>query len=97
MRKLSVIVPAYNEGPTIHFILEKLRKVELIQGVEMEIIVVNDCSTDTPRPGLSADVGRSGGRGVGAARMGVEHAVHVRPSSAEHAMVIDVEHKVNAI
>lgn len=39
-------MPAYNEGPTIHFILEKLRKVELIQGVEMEIIVVNDCSTD---------------------------------------------------
>lgn len=44
--KLSIIIPAYNEGSTIHRILDKVKAVELIQGVEKEILVVNDCSTD---------------------------------------------------
>lgn len=44
--KLSIIMPAYNEAKTIHLILNKLKKVELIQGIEKEIIIVNDCSTD---------------------------------------------------
>lgn len=43
---LSVIIPAYNEGNTIHLILNKLKAVELIDGIQKEIIIVNDCSTD---------------------------------------------------
>lgn len=43
---LSIIVPAYNEEPTIGSILEKLISAELPPGFEKEIIVVNDCSTD---------------------------------------------------
>lgn len=46
MNKLSIIIPAYNEGPTIHFILDKLKKVALPNGIEKEIIIVNDCSKD---------------------------------------------------
>ncbi len=45
-RKLSILVPAYNEGPTIHRILDRLRTLDLIEEVEKEIVVVNDCSTD---------------------------------------------------
>ena len=44
---LSVIIPAYNEGATIHFILDKLKKVELLNEIKKEIIIVNDCSTDS--------------------------------------------------
>lgn len=44
--KLSIIVPAYNEGPTIHQILDRVRDVKLIQNIEKEVIIVNDCSTD---------------------------------------------------
>ena len=44
--KLSVIVPAYNEEKTIGTILQTLLSVELIGGLEMEIVVVNDCSRD---------------------------------------------------
>ncbi len=44
--KLSIIIPAYNEGKTIHFILDKVKEVKLIGGVEKEIIIVNDCSKD---------------------------------------------------
>jgi len=44
--KLSVIIPAFNEAKTIHLILDRVRKVELIGGLTREVIVVNDCSTD---------------------------------------------------
>ncbi len=43
---LSILVPAYNEAPTIHLILDKVLAVNLIGGIRKEIIVVNDCSTD---------------------------------------------------
>jgi glycosyltransferase involved in cell wall biosynthesis len=46
IRKLSIIVPAYNEEKTISVILDKILSVRLIQEIEKEIIVVNDCSTD---------------------------------------------------
>lgn len=44
--KLSVIVPAYNEAKTIHKILDKIREVELLNGISKEILIINDCSTD---------------------------------------------------
>ena len=46
VKKLSVLVPAYNEENTIQTILTTLSKVVLPQNIEMEIIVVNDCSKD---------------------------------------------------
>jgi glycosyltransferase involved in cell wall biosynthesis len=44
-KRLSVIMPAYNESSTILDILQKVAGLE-IPGIEIEIIVVNDCSTD---------------------------------------------------
>jgi glycosyltransferase involved in cell wall biosynthesis len=44
--KLSIIVPVFNEGKTIHLILEKVLAVQLPPGIDKEIILVNDCSTD---------------------------------------------------
>ena len=44
--KLSVVIPAYNEAATIHLILDKVLKVELISKLELEIIIVDDCSKD---------------------------------------------------
>jgi glycosyltransferase involved in cell wall biosynthesis len=46
MSKLSIVIPAYNEGATIHLILDKIKAVQLINGIEKEIIIVNDCSKD---------------------------------------------------
>ncbi|OGN89360.1 MAG: glycosyl transferase [Chloroflexi bacterium RBG_13_46_14] len=45
-KKLSIIVPAYNEEATIHLILDKLKTVQLINDIQKEIIIVNDCSND---------------------------------------------------
>ncbi len=44
--KLSIIIPAYNEERTIHLILDKVRDVQLTGGIEKELIIVNDCSSD---------------------------------------------------
>jgi glycosyltransferase involved in cell wall biosynthesis len=44
--KLSIIIPAYNEARTIHLILDKLKEVKLVNNIEKEVIIVNDCSTD---------------------------------------------------
>jgi glycosyltransferase involved in cell wall biosynthesis len=47
--QLSIIVPAYNEGETIHLILNKIKNVTLLNEIQKQIIVVNDCSTDDTR------------------------------------------------
>ncbi len=47
IKKLSIVIPAYNEAATIHLILNKVAAVNLMHGIEKEVIIVNDCSTDT--------------------------------------------------
>ena len=43
---LSIVIPAYNEERTIHRILDKVKAVELIGGLQKELIITNDCSKD---------------------------------------------------
>lgn len=47
MNTLSIVIPAYNEARTIHFILDKVLAVQLINNISKEIIIVNDCSKDS--------------------------------------------------
>lgn len=44
--KLSIVIPAYNEGKTIHMILDRIKAVQLVHGIAKELIIVNDCSKD---------------------------------------------------
>lgn len=44
--KLSIVIPAYNEGPTIHRILDRIGEVKLLNNIQKELIIVNDCSRD---------------------------------------------------
>ena len=46
MSTLSIVIPAYNEGPTIHRILNKVKAVSLGWNMQKEIVIVNDCSKD---------------------------------------------------
>lgn len=46
IRKLSILIPAYNEENTIQVILDKVNEVELPNQIEKEIVIVNDCSKD---------------------------------------------------
>ncbi len=43
---LSIIIPAYNEERTIHLILDKVKDVVLVEDIQKEIIITNDCSKD---------------------------------------------------
>ncbi|HTS44776.1 MAG TPA: glycosyltransferase family 2 protein [Puia sp.] len=50
--KLSILIPVYNEEKTIHLILDRIAEVKLINNIQKEIIMVNDCSTDKTEEAL---------------------------------------------
>ena len=54
IKTLSIVIPAYNEGPTIHRILDRIKAVVLMNGIEKEIIIVNDCSKDNTEESILA-------------------------------------------
>lgn len=56
--KLSIVIPAFNEGPTIHRILDKVKDVVLIGDLSKEIIVVNDFSTDNTEESIHRYMGQ---------------------------------------
>jgi glycosyltransferase involved in cell wall biosynthesis len=45
---LSVIIPAFNEEKTVHLILNQILSLDL-EDIKVEIIMINDCSTDQTR------------------------------------------------
>ena len=45
--KLSIVVPVFNEAKTIEMVLELIESVNV--GMEKEVIIVDDCSTDGTR------------------------------------------------
>lgn len=47
MKKLSIIIPVYNEAKTIAEVLRVIHSLKLVSNIEKEIIVVDDCSKDT--------------------------------------------------
>ena len=50
--KVSVIIPVYNEFPTFHQVLERVRRAPLPAGCSKEIVVIDDGSTDGTRQAL---------------------------------------------
>jgi glycosyltransferase involved in cell wall biosynthesis len=46
LSKLSIVIPVYNEANTIHLILDKVKNVTLLNEIEKEVILINDCSSD---------------------------------------------------
>jgi glycosyltransferase involved in cell wall biosynthesis len=53
-KKLSIVIPAYNEGATIHLILDRIAAVKLLNDIEKEVILVNDCSKDNTEEAIQA-------------------------------------------
>jgi glycosyltransferase involved in cell wall biosynthesis len=46
MLRLSVVVPVYNERATVEAVLRRVVAAPLPAGVELELVVVDDCSSD---------------------------------------------------
>lgn len=78
---LSVVIPAYNEERFIGTLLERIRAVDLSEfGLDTEVIVVDDCSTDRTADIVGKDPGarlirmpKNGGKGR-AVRAGIAAA-----------------------
>jgi glycosyltransferase involved in cell wall biosynthesis len=93
LRKLSVVVPVFNERNTLVEIVRRMRAVELPDSIEREIIVVDDGSDDGTRDVLK-QLGdstvriimheRNHGKGA-AVRTGVAHA------TGEYVLVQDAD------
>ncbi len=92
MKRLSIVVPAYNEERFIGTLLEKILAVDLRpQGLEKEIIVVDDCSKDGTSDAVRRFTSvllsrheRNGGKGR-AVRTGIERA------SGDYVLIQDAD------
>ncbi len=51
---LSIIIPAYNEEKTIAELLQRVLDADLGEGIGRELVVVNDCSTDSTEAKIKA-------------------------------------------
>jgi glycosyltransferase involved in cell wall biosynthesis len=52
LTKVSIVIPVYNERSTIQALIGLVLKAPLPEGVDRELIIVNDCSTDGTREKL---------------------------------------------
>lgn len=80
IKKLSIIIPCFNEGPTIYKILDKIKAVTLINAIEKEIVIVNDCSTDTTSESVRTYIGNNPSLNI----LFFEHAVNKGKGAALH-------------
>jgi glycosyltransferase involved in cell wall biosynthesis len=78
--KLSIIIPVYNEARTIHQILDVLRELKLVNNIQKEIILVNDCSSDNSVEVITAYIARYPEMGM---RL-LQHAVNQGKGAALH-------------
>lgn len=78
--KLSIIIPAYNEERTIHLILDKVKSVQLVNGISKEIIIVNDCSRDDTGGSVRRYMADNPGLNI----QYYEHAVNMGKGAALH-------------
>ena len=53
MKKLSIIVPVFNEERTIKCIISRINDLELIHDLKKEVVIVDDFSTDNSRSIIS--------------------------------------------
>ncbi len=49
MIKLSIIIPVYNEKQTVLDLINRVKQVTLVKAEILEIIIIDDCSTDGTR------------------------------------------------
>ncbi len=77
---VSIVIPAYNEGKTIHHILNKVRDVVLMNNLGKEIIIVNDCSSDDTTDAIQRYQAENPEMGI---RL-LEHAINKGKGAALH-------------
>jgi glycosyltransferase involved in cell wall biosynthesis len=51
--KISIVIPVYNEAATVNALVEKVRALDVGHGLEKELLIVNDGSSDGTREALA--------------------------------------------
>jgi glycosyltransferase involved in cell wall biosynthesis len=80
IKTLSIIIPAYNEGKTIHHILDRIKDVTLVNDIQKEIIVVNDCSTDETEKAILSYIAANDNLGI----VYLKHEINMGKGAALH-------------
>ena len=94
---LSIIIPCYNEERTLNRIIDSIRAAELREGIQMEIIVVDDCSTDRSVELLAEHLEETGDKGIRILHqplnMGKGAAIHrgIREAKGEYLIIQDAD------
>ncbi|GAB3239449.1 glycosyltransferase family 2 protein [Hymenobacter seoulensis] len=94
---LSIVIPVYNEGRTIHQILDLLRELELINNIQKEIILVDDCSSDNSVAAMEAYAARYPELGLRLLRHAVNQgkgaALHtgIREATGDYVIIQDAD------
>lgn len=95
--KLSILIPAYNEERTIHRILDKVRDVQLMNGIVKEVVIVNDGSTDGTVDAVKRYMAANPGLGIRLfeqpRNMGKGAAIHkcIELATGEYMIVQDAD------
>lgn len=84
MKKLSIIIPVFNEGNTIHLILDKIKNVRLPNAISKEIIIVNDCSTDTTKTAVKNYISQNSDLEI----IYLEHTINKGKGAALHTGIL---------
>ncbi|MGV9013488.1 MAG: glycosyltransferase family 2 protein [Flavobacteriales bacterium] len=94
---LSIIIPTYNEERTIHLILDKVRNVELMNGIAKDVVIVNDGSTDGTVAAVERYIAANPGMGIRFIQqpknMGKGAAIHrgIQEATGEYLLVQDAD------
>jgi glycosyltransferase involved in cell wall biosynthesis len=95
--KLSIIIPVYNEARTIGQVLDLLRELRLVQDIQKEIILVDDCSADNSAAVIRAYAQRYPKLGLRllqhATNQGKGAALHtgIREATGDYVIVQDAD------
>ncbi len=57
---LSIIIPVFNEEKTVAEVLDRVLKVELVNGIRKEVVLVNDASNDQSKKVIEGFLNKTG-------------------------------------